>query len=199
MRSLTTDVQNALTAGTVAPVYLVAVTFCSSPPDLKRCWTGTGTVTWGGNDYEGQGDLMGVSAITQTGDLAAEGITLSFSGIDSGNVSSAMSDVATYSRVDVWYGMLNLSTGAIIADPVHCFSGCLDVPTLQDDGESATISFTAENDLIKLSLASDRRYTNDDQQITYPTDNGFQFVPWVQLWNGAWGGASGHTISGGFF
>lgn len=196
MRSMSDAAKAALSAGTVAPIYLVAIGFASG---TKRAWTGINTVVWNGHEWEGQGDLMGVSSITQTGDLNAEGITLSFSGIDSGNVSSAMTDVATYSTVDVWLGMLNLTTGAIIDSPTHCFSGSLDVPTLQDDGPTATISFTAENDLIKLAQSSNRRYTNDDQQIDYPADIGFQYVPWVQLWNGAWGGSGGHTIPGGIF
>jgi len=196
MRSLSSDMLAAIAAGTLAPIYLVALEFDSG---TKYMWTGINTVVWNGHDWEGQGDFLGVSSITQTGDLQAESITISLSGIDSGNVSSAMTDVSTQNTVDVWLGFLNLSTGAIIADPDHCFSGHLDVPTLQDDGEQPIISITAENDLIMLSKSSERRYTNDDQQIDYPTDTGFQYVPWVQLWNGAWGGSGGRTVAGGFF
>lgn len=196
MRAMTTEFQAALAAGVVAPVYFVAITYVSG---TKYVWTGYNTIAWNGHDWEGQGDLMGVSSITQTGDLNAEGITISFSGIDAGNVSSAMSDVAALLPVTVWFGLRNVTTGSIIVDPVQCFSGFVDVPTLQDDGEGPMISITAENDLIILSQASERRYTNDDQQIDYPTDTGFQYVSWVQLWNGAWGGAGGRTVAGGFF
>src|ERR1700727_2469057 len=122
MRTITPAALSALAANTVSPVYLVACQFTSG---TKYSWTGMGTVVWSGQDWEGMGDLMGVSSITQTSDLSAEGITISYSGIDAGNVSSAISDVATNLTVDVWLGFLNLSTHAIIADPVHCFSGPL--------------------------------------------------------------------------
>jgi len=162
---------------------------------MFRAWTGINTLVWNSYNWEGVGDLGGVSAITQTADLSAEGITLSLSGIPSGNVSSAISDVATYLTVDVWLGFLDASN-AVIVDPVHVFAGHVDVPTVQDTGETATISITAENDLLILSKSSQRRYTNDDQQIIYPTDTGFQFVPSVQAWNGGWGGKNGGDTTG---
>jgi hypothetical protein len=196
MRTLSTDMANAVAAGTLAPFYFVALQFDSG---TKYVSTLTGTVTWNTHDWAGQGDLLGVSPITQTGDLNAEGITLTLSGMATGLVTSAMTDVSLQNTVDVWLGFLNLTTGAIIVNPVQCFAGHLDVPTMQDDGEKPVISFTAENDLLLLSKASQRRYTNDDQQIDYPTDTGFQYVPWVQLWNGAWGGAGGRTVAGGTF
>jgi hypothetical protein len=192
MRTMTDAATAALTAGTISPFYLAAIEFTSG---MWRAWTGVGTLVWNAYDWTGVGDLGGVSAITQTADLSAEGITLSLSGINSSDVGSAISDVATYLTVDVWLGFLD-STGAVIVDPVHCFSGHVDVPTVQDDGETATISITAENDLLILSQSSQRRYTNDDQQIIYPTDLGFQFVPTVQAWNGAWGGKNGGSTSG---
>ena len=196
MRSMTSGALAALVGGTVAPVYLVALEFDSG---TKYMWTGHNTVTWNGHDWEGQGDFLGISQITQTAKLQSESMTISLSGIDSGNVSSAMTDVSTLSTVDVWLGFLDLTTKAIIDAPNHCFSGHMDVPTLLDDGDKATISISCESDLIKLKLASNRRYTDDDQRISYPTDDGFKYVAAVQLWNGAWGGSGGHTVSGGFF
>ena len=193
MRSLTTAALAALAAGTVAPVYLVALQFDSG---TKYCWTGIGTVVWNSQDWEGMGDLLGVSAITQTASLSSESTTISLSGLNSDDVSSVMSDVSTLSTADVWLGFLDLSTSAIIADPDHCFSGHLDVPTLQDDGPTATISITCENDLLRLAQSSMRRYTQDDQAIVYPTDTGFNYVPSVQAWNGAWGGKNGGTTTG---
>jgi len=197
MRSLTTDMQAAIVAGVLAPAYFVALQFDSG---TKYMWTGVGTVLWNGQDWEGQGDFLGVSQITQTSDLSAESITISLSGLNADDVSSAMTDVSHLSTADVWLAFL--SGGSIIDTPDHTFSGHLDVPTIQDDDNgNATISITCENDLIKLKQASMRRYTNDDQAILYPTDTGFQYVPSVQSWNGAWGGKNGgnNVASGAFF
>ncbi len=191
MRDISSTALAALSAGTVAPFYLVAIAFTSG---TYRAWTGVNTVVWNSYEWTGTGDLLGVSAITQTSDLSAEGITIELSGLNSDDVSSIINEVQQNAALDVWYGML--SSGAIIADPVHCFSGHIDVPTIQDDGDKATISITAENELITLSRASQRRYTQDNQQIDFPLDTGFQYVPSVQLWNGAWGGKNGGSTSG---
>jgi hypothetical protein len=168
----------------------VAMEFTSG---TKFMWTGVNNVIWNGWEFEGQGDFMGISSITQTSELSAEGISISLSGINAGDVSSAISDVATYLTVDVWLAFL--SAGAIVVDPVHCFSGHLDVVTLTDDGDTATISVTAENDLILLTKASMRRYTQNDQALNFPLDQGFQYVPWVQSWNMAFGGTNGNSTS----
>ena len=191
MRTITTAALAALTAPTVMPCYLVAMQFTSG---TKYMWTGLGTVVWDGNDYEGQGDLLGISSVTQTSDLSAEGITISMSGIPPGNVSSAISDSATYLTVDVWLGFM--SAGAIVADPVHIFSGHLDCPTISDDGEQITLSITAENDLLLLSRSSMRRYTDDDQRISFPLDAGFIYVPSVTAWSGVWGGKNNGNTKG---
>ena len=193
MRSMSSENLDALVAGTVAPVYLVALGFDSG---TKRMWSGSGTVVWDGHEWEGQGDFLGVSSITQTADLQAESITISMSGLNADDLSSVLTDVSTQNPADVWLGFLNLSTGAIIADPDHPFSGHLDVPTVMDDGETSEISITCESDLIKLAQSSMRRYTNADQAISYPTDTGFSFVPSVQAWNGAWGGKNGGSTTG---
>jgi hypothetical protein len=184
--------QDALIAGTVAPVYLVALGFDSG---TKYMWTGRGTVVWDGQDWEGMGDFLGVSSVTQTADLQAESVTITLSGWNSADVTSVLTDMSTLSGADIYLGLLD-STGAIIADPDHPFSGHADVATVQDEGDTATISISCENDLIRLAQASMRRYTNDDQAILYPTDTGFQYVPAVQAWNGSWGGKNGGSTSG---
>jgi hypothetical protein len=194
MRTLTTAALAAISAGTVSPFYMVSIGFASG---AAYYWTGVNTILWNTFDWTGQGDFLGVSSISQTSDLSAEGITIAISGLNADDVSSMIGEVAQNVPVDVWFGML--SAGAIIADPVHCFSGHIDVPTLQDDGNTATISCTAENALIVLARSSQRRYTLDNQQIDFPLDTGFQFVPTVQSWSGTWGGKGGSSVASGRF
>lgn len=195
MRSMTTAFSDALSDAVVQPFYLVAIAYLSG---TYYCWTGYNTIVWNGLDWQGEGDLIGISALTQTSNLSAEGCTVQFSGLDADDVSSITGEVQQGAALDIYFGMM--SGGSIIVDPVHCFSGHIDVPTLQDDGETSTISISAENELIILSRASMRRYTNGDQAIDFPLDTGFQYVPNVQAWSGTWGGKnSGGTIAGSFF
>jgi hypothetical protein len=79
------------------------------------------------------------------------------------------------------------AAGALIADPVGCFVGQMDQPTLDVTGTSATISINCESRLIEMNVAVDRRYTNEDQQRDYPGDRGFEFVNSIQEAQIYWG------------
>jgi hypothetical protein len=194
-RTLTPALEAAIAAGKVNPFYMAAIQFLSGP---MYVWTGIGTITWNGHDWLGVGTLGGVSSIAQSSDVTAENITLTLSGIPSDMVSAAIGECRQNFSVEVWVGMMD-DAGAIVLDPVRAFAGRMDVPTINDAGDSASISITAENPLVDLQRASERRYTHDDQQIDFPGDKGFQYVPAIQEWNGVWGkagGQGGNSASG---
>jgi hypothetical protein len=114
-------------------------------------------------------------------------VTFSLSGIPSEMISISLSQVEHNRPATVWLGALDLSTGALIADPYQLFTGFTDVPTIEEGGDTSTITLTAENKLIDLDRARTRRYTTEDQQIDDPTDLGFEFVPSLQDATVVWG------------
>jgi hypothetical protein len=60
------------------------------------------------------------------------------------------------------------------------WSGRTDIPEISYDGETATITIACENRLADSNIPVDRRYTNQDQQMTWPGDLCFQFVDGLQ-------------------
>lgn len=66
---------------------------------------------------------------------------------------------------------------AVIADPYLAFDGRLDVPVIDDAGDTCTIAISYESRLIDLEKARERRWTHDDQQIDFAGDLGFEYVP----------------------
>lgn len=194
MRSITSNVLVELSAGRCRPFYMAAIQFLSGTSYL---WTGIGNITWNSQTWVGLGSLAQVSAISQNSDVSAENITLVLSGIPADLVSQAISECRQNYSVQVWLGFMS-DSNQIIVDPVLLFLGHMDVPTVQDGGDTCTISITAENPLVDLQRSSSRRYTHDDQQIAFPGDKGFQFVPSIQTWNGVWGkpGAGSGSSSG---
>jgi hypothetical protein len=58
---------------------------------------------------------------------------------------------------------------------------------MDEQAETATVSISYEGRLIDLERPRARRYTHDDQQIDFPGDRGFEYVPTLQEWNGVWG------------
>lgn len=136
--------------------------------------------------YTGAGDLMAISGFAETSDLSAQGITLSLSGMDTTIVQEARDEDYQGGQVKLRLGAFD-EGGAPIDVPFEVFDGFMDVMTITDDGDSSTVSLTAENKLIRLQRSNERRYTAEDQKIKHPTDKGFEFVTKIQQAEIQWG------------
>lgn len=190
MRNCSAAVLSAIGSGRMFPLFLASIQFTTG---TVYAWTGIGSLVWNGQTWTGLGEFAGVSAVQESNQVQADNITLSLNGIPSDLINDALNEVSQSYAVQVYLGFMD-STGAIIVDPVKCFQGFMDVPTVQDGGDTCTISITAENALVALQRASNRRYTTQDQHIDYPTDSGFQYVSGIQQWSGVWGKAGGPTV-----
>lgn len=185
-RALTSGVIAQLTSGRVRPAVFVSIVFTSG---TSFFWTGVGPKVWNSQTWTGVGNLGEISQIQETTDVAAVGITLALNGIPSGLVNQALGECRQGNAVKVWFGFLD-AADAVIADPYQSFAGRMDVPTIADGADTATISITVENRLIDLQRSRERRYTHEDQQLDFPGDLGFQYVASLQQWNGVWGQGS---------
>ena len=70
------------------------------------------------------------------------------------------------------------------------FSGELDQMNIEESVDSASISVTAENVLVKLERPVIRRLTNEDQKSRFPSDRGLEFVASLQDREIFWGKAA---------
>lgn len=182
----TTEAANAeLVKGKISPVFLVDAEFLSGTAHL---WSGIGNVTFNGFTYIGVGGLGGISAVTESNQIEAQNITISFSAIPAKYVMEAINEVRPNNKVRVWFGFLQ-DNGALVANPLQVYAGRMDVPTLDEAVPDAQITITVENPLVDLQRAPNRRYTNEDQKIDFPDDKGFEYVAGIQNWNGKWGRA----------
>jgi hypothetical protein len=170
--------------GAASPGWFVVLEFAN---ETLYLFSGVGTITPAGPAYSplstfpygqafiGVGQLGRISAIPQTNKVAAQNIVLSLSGIPPGLVTEAVAQVRITGSATVFLAFFGPS-GAVIADPIQVFAGSLDVPTLDDSGETSTISITAENPLLLLNEAPNRQFDDMDQQIYFPGDLGLSFV-----------------------
>ena len=71
-----------------------------------RVWTGAGDLAFDGNTYTGVGQFGSVTAIEETLELAARGISLTLSGIPSSLLSSALGDMRQGREVTLWFGII---------------------------------------------------------------------------------------------
>ena len=191
-RSLTSGMQTAVTADLVRPITLVQCAFDSGNLNL---WSGIGDLTVDSVDYVGAGSLLSIGEITESSELSANGITVTLSGVTSPLITKARDEDYQGRELKVLLGAMDASNG-VISDPVVIFSGFMDVMTINESGETATIQVTVENRLIEFEKTRIRRYTAEDQKIEYPNDKGLEFVAEMAEKEIVWG-RSQVTAGGG--
>jgi hypothetical protein len=189
-RDLTAGMTSAIVAPVVAPVFLF---FADFPSGAVRAWTGFGNLTFDGDTYIGVGDFGGVERVDESTDLRANGCRFTLSGIPSSLLSAALADDYQGRTCSLFLGVLDLSSGALIADPYQVFSGRMDVMTIEDGADTASIGLDAENRLIDLYRPRETRYTNEEQQTLFAGDVGLEYVTGLQEKPINWGTAS--TVS----
>jgi hypothetical protein len=197
-RGLTAGIIAQLTQGRVYPIILAQITFKDG---IQYAWTGIGNLVWSGNTYTGIGTLGKIGPITEDTQVQAQGLQLELTGVPQSELNEALGQCQQGNTVNVYFGFLD-SSGAIIADPYLAFSGRMDVPTIDEGAETATITLTAENRLVDLQRPRQRNFTHQDQITEFPSDTGFTFVPLLQQLNLVWGKGNNipsRTSAGGGF
>lgn len=184
-RSLTTDLETETLAGTLRPILFMEGEFESG---FLRFWTGLGTISWNALTWTGSGNVIAISAAEETAETRATGTTISLNGISSDIISTVLGEAVQGKPLKIWFGAL-ASDGSIIADPYLWVWGRLDVPTIDDAGETCTVSVTVESELVILERAAERRYTPESHALDYDGDEFFSFVAQIQDRQIPWGRA----------
>ena len=190
-RTLSTEMQALATSDLVRPIMLIDLEFSTT----LNIWNGIGNLTHGGNTYTGVGDLLGVSPMGESTDISAKGCNITLSGANASLVDKAKSEDYQGNSVSIKLGAMD-DNGDIISEPVVIFKGFMDVMSIVESGEYSTISISVENNLILFDKAKVRRYTDNDQKIDHPTDEGFSFVANIQNKQMVWGRSSGSSGGG---
>lgn len=165
-------------------------------------WTGFGDVTFDGKTFLGGGNLIGISAITETQDLTAKGIVVSLGGIDPTLISLALSEKVRGRKFVLYLGSFDYVTriatedeqgavldeegnyviveSSVLNNPQRIFSGMMDYMEYNFSGSLADIRLSVENSLIIGQRSKIRRYTNEDQKRRFPNDRGLEFINALQ-------------------
>jgi hypothetical protein len=142
-------------------------------------WTGYEDISWDGQTWQGVGNLMGIPSVSETKEVQANGAAFSLSGVPSALISLILTDARQGNEVSLWVAAID-SSGSIVADPYKLFSGLMDVPGIQEGGDTSIISLQAENRLIELERPKEIRYTDRFQQDRFSGDLGLQYVASLQ-------------------
>ena len=186
-RTLSSTVTDYVTGTILYPVFLAQFQFDSANLNL---WTGYRTLSFnpgtGAESFVGAGDLGRVSPVMETASIKATGLDFSLSGLNTSVVSVALTEAYQGRICVLWLGFMD--TNGDLADTVQVFKGRMDTMAVREDGDSSVISVKAESILISLEKANERRFTPEDQQLDYPTDEGYSIVAALQQRDLEWGG-----------
>jgi len=171
-RDLHADVVTEVQQQVVRPACLAEMAF---PTGTVRIWTGQGEISWNSQTWTGTGKFVSFSAFSEQTDGSANGVKITFSGVDSDLISDAVEDAFQGDNVSIWIAFLN-SSGAIVGTPFKFFGGLMDTGEIRDDGQKASIIINAESRLIDQLRPIQHRYTEQDQQKLYAGDKGFEFI-----------------------
>jgi len=157
--------------------------------------SGIGTITYDSNDYTGVGHFGAISAPTESEHLRPTSLTLSLSGVDSGLITNALNS-GTYGDVVTIYLGYRTDDGTLVDDPFVMWKGTLDYSSIKHGAENV-VSLTLQHDLAILNEADGSRFTDEDQQVRYSGDVGFQYVTDVAGVKLLWGGRPVSGSGGG--
>jgi hypothetical protein len=146
-----------------------------------RLWTGYDNRTIAGQTYVGTGSLLNIQGLGEVADLSAKSITISLSGVAVSLVSLALQEPYQRRVCRVYFGEVSVS------ETVEVFSGQLNVMSIEDSGDTSTISVLVDSKLVELERSSNRRYTSENQKSRHPNDTFFDYVSAIQDAEIVWG------------
>jgi len=150
---------------------LAFLDFDSAPVYLN---TSAHSIIYDGNTYLGAGQLGSISRIDEKSEIEATSLELGLSGIPTEYISLALQEKYQGRQVKIYLAILD-SDYQLQGIPLTLFVGKMDyMQILLSD--TATISLVCNSILSDWSRPRVRRYNNEDQQIEYPNDKGFEFV-----------------------
>jgi len=186
-RDLTSATITNISEDTVYPFFAVELRFDGD--EILRMWTGLGSLTLPySSEWIGTGQLLDISAIEETAEMAVRGATLTLSGVPSELLSLALSEPYQGRVCNIYFGTFtggDLTTAPSNFDQI--FSGYMDQMNIDDGAESSTIELKVENRLVDLERARVARFTSGYQKSVYPNDKGLDFVESLQERQVFWG------------
>lgn len=181
-RELNAATDAAAQAQHVAPYLLVDLDYESEP---VRVASTPFDITYEGEIYLGVGRLGGISPIQEGEEMKSYGISLQLSGIPLEYMADMRAERFQDRACRVWLGFLN-SGHQPIGAPIQMFGGRMDVISFEI-GATIAVTLTAESRLVDWERARSRRFTDQDQQRTWPGDRGLEYVQATTDMEFVWG------------
>jgi len=207
-RDLTPSTIENISQDVVYPFFATELRFDGN--NVVRMWTGQGTLTLSdGTEWIGLGQLLNISSIEETSEMAVKGATLTLSGVPQSLLSLALTEPYQGRVCNIYFGtfvqgsILQESSSYILLQDGsrinleeeqtnfnELFSGYMDQMNIEESADTCTISLAVENKLVDLERVRTARFTSGYQKSIYAGDLGLDFIEDLQDKTIVWGKAS---------
>lgn len=184
-RTLPSALADELIASELKPFYAVQLFFDSGTVSF---WTGYGEIYANSTTWVGGSGVLSISSSVEGSDLGANGVSVTFDGLDSSIVSIALQENYRGRFCKIFLGALGVDNQPV-SDLYQLFLGRMDTMSIAENGQVATIQLTIENALIDLEKPRVRKLTNEEQLNRYSGDNSLEVIAALQDKEISWGRA----------
>lgn len=170
MRSLTTAGAAALTGQVIVVAILVEMDLTSQ----LLLNTSSLSLVINGATYSGVGGLGQIDAVTETPNDYPK-VRFTLAGVQPTSISLALTEPVQGKAVRIKMALFDSATGALV-DVRTRYAGYIDVMSIVDAPNSASISVTSESAMLDLMRPANSFFNDSDQQLLSPGDLAFQYV-----------------------
>lgn len=151
-----------------------------------RLWTGIGDLVWNSNTFKGNGYLLGIPGYTETkNQYQGNGVSVVLSGIPAELLAFALNDTSPKNTGKIYLAIFDMSGDILHVEQL--FSGTLDQSVVNESPNYSEVVFTYEDEMSKLYVDRELRFTHEEQQSRYPGDRGFEYGPSIASKRIYWG------------
>lgn len=161
------------TAEVVRPVALL---YLDLPSGAIRVNSSDRTISYGGNDYTGVGNLGAISDVEDVAEVQAANVTVTMSGLNTTLLSSVFTDHYQGRPAIIYLGFLDSSYALTAGGVFELFTGRIDYMELSTDESTSAITCHLENELVDWERPNVLRFNNETQQMLYAGDKGLEYV-----------------------
>lgn len=183
-RNATNNFIALLAAGNLYPALLFSIGFASGPVYVTSSFQ---DLFFQGNTYSALRFPLEVSTIEDGASVQARGVTVTLSGFDPLLLPLALNEFQVGLPASIYLGLFDAAGQFQISESVVAWSGKTDQSTINADSTTASIGINLESVLLDMNVPVPYRYTNQDQQLFFPGDRGFDWVNSIQsvplYWN----------------
>lgn len=172
-RGLTSANATAAAARHIRPITFLELQFDSG---TLRLHNGVGSYSWGGFTWIGAGALGSMSPVEESDEQSPYRVSYQLSGINSTILAEADNE-SIYERLVIRYEGFLDENGQLVDTPHEFRRDFMDTMETSEGGEIETVTLHCESEMIRDTRAPGGMFSDEDQQVAFSGDTGFQYLP----------------------